>query len=109
MSIRPNTHTHTHTHTTTSVQSWFQQHEDALQQHPWPAQLSDLNIIELLWSILESRLRSIFPPPSSLKQLEDVLHKERYNSPLETVQSLCESITIRTQAVLLANGGPTPY
>jgi len=47
-----------HTHTATSVQSWLEQHEDALQHLPWPAQSSDLNIIETLWSVLESSVRS---------------------------------------------------
>ena len=33
-----------------------------------------------------------FPPPSSLKQLEDVLHEQRYNIPLETCQNFYNSI-----------------
>jgi hypothetical protein len=97
------------THTARSVQFWFEQHGAALHHLPWTAQSPDLHIIELLWSVLESRVRSRLPPPSSVKQLEDVLHKERYSSPLETVQNLCESTAIRTQDALLANGGPTPY
>jgi len=75
-------------HTARSVKSWFEAHEDALKHLPWPAQLPDLNVIESLLSVLESRVRSRFPPPSSLKQLEDVLHEEWYSSPLETVQNI---------------------
>ena len=56
-------------HTTRSVQSWFDEHGDALQHLPWPAQSPNLNITELLWSVLESRLKSRFPPPSFLKQM----------------------------------------
>ena len=41
----------------------------------------------LLWSVLESRLSSRLPLPSSLKQLEDVLHEEGYIIPLETIQN----------------------
>jgi hypothetical protein len=62
-------------HTARSVQSWFDEHEDALQHLPWQAQLLGLNIIKPVWSVLESRMRSRFPPPSFLKQL-DVLHEE---------------------------------
>jgi hypothetical protein len=87
----------------------LKEHESELQHLPWPAQSSDLNIIEPLWSVLETRVRSRFPPPTSLKQLEDVLQTQWYKIPLETVQSSYESIPIGTAAVLKANGGPTPY
>jgi hypothetical protein len=29
-----------------SFQSWFEEHEDALQHHPWPSQSPDFNIIK---------------------------------------------------------------
>jgi hypothetical protein len=75
------------THTARSVQSGFQEHEDALQHIPWPAQSPGLNIIESLWSVFESRVISRLPPPLSLKQLEDVLHKRWYNIPLQNIQN----------------------
>jgi hypothetical protein len=37
-------------------------------------------------------VRNIFPPPTSLKQLVDVLQKEWYRISLETVQILYEYI-----------------
>jgi hypothetical protein len=58
-----------------SVQSWLDKYEDACQHLPWPAQSPKLNIIEPLWSVLESSLKSRFPPPSFLRQQEDVLHE----------------------------------
>ena len=91
-------------HTTRSVQSLFEEHEDAFQHLLLPAQWPTLNIIEPLWSLLESMERSRFHPPS-LKQIEE----EQYNMPLHTVRNLQESIPRRIQPVLLANGGPTPH
>jgi hypothetical protein len=82
-------------HTTRRVQFWFEEHEDALQHIPWPAQSPDLNIIEPLWSVLESRVRSKFPSPLSVKQLADCLHEKRHNIPLETIQNLYDS-TLQT-------------
>jgi hypothetical protein len=66
-------------HTAGTVQSWFEKHEGELKHLPWPAQSPDLNIIEPLWSVLETRVMSRFPPPTSLKQLEDVFNKNGIN------------------------------
>jgi hypothetical protein len=90
--------------TARSVQSRFDEHEDAVQHLSWPAQSPDLNVIESPCPVLESRVRSRFPSPSSLKQL-DVLHEGWHNITLATVQNLCESVARRTQA----DGGPTLY
>ena len=84
-------------HTAGSVQSWFEKHEDTLQNLLWLAQFPNLNIIEPLWSVLLSRVRSRFPP-SSLKQLEE----EWYSIPLQTIQNLPEPVSRRIQAVLQA-------
>jgi hypothetical protein len=55
-----------------SVQSWFEKCEN--EQHlPGPAQSPRLNVIEPLWSVLETRVRNRFPPPISVKKLKDVL------------------------------------
>jgi hypothetical protein len=81
-----------HIDTAGAVQSWFQEGEDELQYLPWPAQSPDLNIIQSLWSVLETRVRSRFQPPTSLKQLEDVLQEEWYEILLETVQNLYKSL-----------------
>ena len=78
MTIRPYTHS--------CVQSWFEEHEDALQHLLWPGKSPDLNIIEPMWSVLQSTGRRRFHLPSSLKQPEDVLHEEWYSIPLETIQ-----------------------
>ena len=96
-------------HAAKTVQSWFEEHDQELSHPPWAPQSPDLNIIEPLWSVLERRVRSHYPPPSSLKELEHVLEEEWYNIPHTTIQELYTSIPRRIQAVLDAKGGPTPY
>jgi hypothetical protein len=69
-------------HTAGTLQSWFEEREGELQHLPWLAQSPDLNIVEPLWSVLETRVRNRFPPPTSLNQLEDVLQEKWYKIPL---------------------------
>jgi len=96
-------------HTAKKVQSRFEEHQNIIKHLPWPAQSPDLNIIQPLWGVLEQRIRNRFPSPTSLKQLADALVQEWDNIPLETIQTLYESIPRRIAAVLKANGGPIPY
>jgi hypothetical protein len=98
-----------HPHTVRSVQCRFEDHEDALQHLPWPAQSQDLNIIEPLWPVADRTVISRVPTPTPLKQPEDVLDGQWYSIPLQTVQNLYKSTARRTQAVSQANGGTTPY
>jgi hypothetical protein len=95
----------THSHETGTVLSLFEEHEHL----PWPAQSPDLNITESLLSVFETRVRNRFPPPTSLKQLEDVLQEEWYKIPLETVQNSYELIPGRAVVVLKATDGSGPY
>jgi hypothetical protein len=92
-----------------TVESWFEEHEGELQHLPWLAQSQDLNITEPLWSVSENRVRNRFQPPTSLKQLEDVLQEEWYKILLLTVENLYKSIPRKTAAVLKAKGGPASY
>jgi hypothetical protein len=80
-------------HTAGIVQPWFEEHEGGLQHLPWSAQSPDLNIIEPLWSVLETKMRNSFLPPASLKQFADFIQEKWYKIKLETVQNMHESIT----------------
>jgi hypothetical protein len=71
--------------------------------------LPDLNIIEPLWSALESRVGKRFPSPTSLKQLEEVLQEELYKIPLEAIQNLYEANPRTIVAVFKIKGGGIPY
>jgi hypothetical protein len=62
---------------------------------------------ELLWSLLETRVR--FPASTPLRQLEHVLQEEWNTTLLEAVQNLYKCTARRTEAILRATGGPTPY
>ena len=96
-------------HTARIVKEWHMEHSNEVEHLIWPPQSPDLNIIEHVWSILEIQVRSRFPPPSSLKELEGVLTEEWAKIPLETIHNLFESIPRRIEAVIAAKGGPTPY
>jgi hypothetical protein len=85
--------------------SWFEERVGELHHLSWPEQLSH----EPLWSVLETNVRNRFPPPTSLKQFEDVLQEEWHKFRLETVENVYESIPKRIAAVLKAKDGPTPY
>jgi hypothetical protein len=63
-------------HTAGTVQSWFEEHEGEVQRNPWLAQPPQLNNADPHRSVLENRVRSRFPPPTSLKQLENILQEE---------------------------------
>jgi hypothetical protein len=52
-------------------------------------------------------MRNRFPPPTYVKQLEDVLQEKWYKIHLKTLQNLHKSIPRRIVAVLKAKHGPT--
>jgi hypothetical protein len=54
----------------------------------------------MFWPVLETRLRKRSTSPPSLNQLEDILQKEWYTIPLQTLQNLYEFIPRRSAALL---------
>jgi hypothetical protein len=65
-------------HTAETVQSCFEEDEGELQHLLLQARSPDMNIIEPLWLVLETRVGNRFPPPTSVKQLENYLQEEWY-------------------------------
>ena len=96
-------------HTAKFVTEWHEEHSSEVEHLIWPPQSPDLNIIEHLWCILEKQVRSRYPPPSSLQELETVLAEEWAKIPLEKIQTLYDSTPRRIQAETAAKGGPKQY
>lgn len=76
---------------------------------PWPANSPDLNPIENLWSVMQENLRKRTPPPSNLTELKRMVQEEWVALPESLLHNLVESMPRRVNAVIEANGGPTPY
>ena len=74
-------------HTARIVKEWHEEHCNEVKHIVWPAQSSDLNIIEHLWSVLEIQVRHRYPLPSSLKELGTIMTEEWLKIPLKTIHN----------------------
>ncbi|GFU41187.1 hypothetical protein TNCV_1847941 [Trichonephila clavipes] len=70
----------------------FNELDDVVKNLLWPAQSSDLNVIETLWSIFERSIQNRYLPLASPEQLLQYLHEECYNSHLNKVLEFHELI-----------------
>ncbi|KAI8819531.1 uncharacterized protein EV422DRAFT_484804, partial [Fimicolochytrium jonesii] len=75
----------------------------------WPPSSPDLNIIERLWWILETKLRQRNPLPTGKPSLAAALKEEWAKIPLEMVRNLYRQCERRTHAVWESGGGATKY
>ena len=73
----------------------------------WLGQSPDLNPIENLWSILNSRMKDHCC--STKEELFEELKAAWEALPVETLTSLVDSVPRRLQAVIDAKGYPTKY
>ena len=82
-------------HTAKVISEWHDEHSEEVTHLIWPPQSPNLcylcNIIEHLWCTLENNLRSQYPPPISLKELDTILMKEWTKIPLEHILTVCTS------------------
>ena len=76
----------------------------------WPSQSPDINLIEAVWQMMEDELGVHFGRGESVKIIQEQCRYvwEHLVTP-EKLQKLIESMPSRLQAVIDANGGPTPY
>jgi transposase len=96
-------------HRAKKVQNWFLEHASAVKHIVWPAQSPDLNPIEHVWALLESRIRKRTPAPTSVHDLRQALQEEWVAIPISDLRKLVHSMSRRVLAVIAAKGGNTRY
>jgi len=73
----------------------------------WPSQSPDLNPIENLWAILNSKCKN--RRCNTAKDLFETLKTAWKAIPVETLDSLVTSMPRRCQAIIDSHGWPTKY
>jgi transposase len=92
-------------HTSTIVRDYMD--EIGLVRTAWPAQSPDLNPIENLWSIIDQATQ--FRAADTEEELFEILNEAWQQIPIELLNRLVESMPLRCQAVLDADGFATRY
>ena len=96
-------------HQARSVQNWFAEHQSDFQHFFWPPHSPDLNLIENMWDMLESRIRQHSPLPSNLQDLKSCMANAWYSLNVNALQKLVDSMPKRIRAIICAIGGPIKY
>jgi hypothetical protein len=94
-------------HKAKSIQKCFV--EIGVEELHRPAKNPELNPIDHLWDELELQLRARPNRPTSVPDQTNALVAERKQVPAAMFQHLVESLPRRVEAVIAANGIPTPY
>lgn len=76
---------------------------------PWPPSSPDLNPIEAIWGRIKKRLNMRMPRPRGSQQLIAAVLEEWNLITQEEIMDLIDSMPMRVQAVIIANGGHTQY
>ena len=96
-----------HPHTARVTRDYLQRQGIAVMQ--WPSLSPDLNPIEHLWDHIQRELNGVHPRPTTARELEQAVLGIWANIPIGYINTLVRSMAARCQAVILANGGHTPY
>lgn len=75
----------------------------------WPPQSPDLNLIEMVWSIMECELGETWGRIEDLELMRNALKVVWDSITGDTLDRLVKSMPERLQAVIDAKGGPTMY
>jgi hypothetical protein len=94
-------------HTSRRAREWFEEHD--INVLDWPAQSSDVNVIEHLWETLKKKLQAYKNPPKGVWELWERVAVEWGKITAEDCQKLIESMPRRIEAVIKAKGGQTKY
>ena len=90
-------------HRAAVVNTFLQQ--QGVFQIDWPARSPDMNPTKHLWDVLGRRVPAHNPPAATLQDLGQLLQQEWQAIPQATLQHLIQSMRLRCNACLYANGG----
>ena len=88
--------------------------EEARNMHllprlPWPAISLDLNPIEEVWRRMKEEISSLPTRPSTKEAMEDAIWSIWSQLDNSEIQAIVDSMPLRIQAVLAAQGGHTHF
>ncbi len=92
-------------YTAKGTKSWFNDHGVTVLD--WPANSSDLNLIENLWGIVKRKMRNT--RPNNTDDLKATIKAARASITPEQCHRLIDSMPRRIDAVIQAKGVPTKY
>lgn len=96
-------------HTALRTQQWCEENLPAfIPKAEWPGNSPDLNVIENLWSILDTEAYKD-PTPSTMKQLRRRLRHAWKMISQTDLRALVHSMPDRLENVRKSNGGPSGY
>jgi transposase len=94
-------------HTALRTRKWLNRNKINVLE--WPAQSPDMNPIENLWSIINSKIRKRKEKPKDIEELWKIVQEEWYSIDPEIVRTLYLTMTERVDALYKSKGGYTKY